>query len=110
MNKIYTKKDLDAELKKSKSVLALFYSSWCPFCVGFVPTFDRKVISLGIKNVVHVLLDDYDNPLWDEYDIPAVPTIVLFEGDKICKRLDARLGRGLSEECFNSWIEEFKSS
>jgi thiol-disulfide isomerase/thioredoxin len=110
MNKIYTKKDLDAELKKSKSVLALFYSSWCPFCLGFVPTFDRKVISLGIKNVVHVLLDDYDNPLWDEYDIPAVPTIVLFEEGKVCKRLDARLGRGLSEECFNSWIEEFKSS
>ena len=110
MNEIYTKKDLDAELKKSKDVLALFYASWCPFCIDFVSTFDRKVTTLGIKNVVYVLLDDYDNPLWDEYDIPAVPTIVLFEEGKVCKRLDARLGRGLSEDRFNSWIEEFKSS
>ena len=97
-------------LEKSKNVLALFYASWCPFCVGFVPTFDKKVANLGIKNVVYVLLDDYDNPLWDDYDIPAVPTIILFEEGKVCKRLDARLGRGLSEEHFNVWIEEFKSS
>ena len=110
MNKIYTKKDLDSELKKSKNVLVLFYASWCPFCVGFVPTFDEKVANSGIKNVIHVLLDDYDNPLWDDYDIPAVPTIILFKEGKVCKRLDARLGRGLSEERFVTWIEELKSS
>jgi thioredoxin 1 len=110
MNKIYTKKDLDSQLKKSKNVLVLFYASWCPFCLGFVPTFDEKVTNLGIKNVVHVLLDDYNNPLWDDYDIPAVPTIIFFTEGKVCKRLDARLGRGLSEERFMTWIEELKSS
>ena len=109
MNKIYTKKDLDTELKKNKNVLALFYASWCPFCVGFVPRFNEKVADLGIKNVVYVLLDDYDNPLWDDYDIPAVPTIIFFEDSKVCKRLDAQLGRGLSGSAFKKWIEEFKS-
>jgi thioredoxin 1 len=110
MNKIYAKKDLDVELKKSKNLLVLFYASWCPFCVGFVPTFDEKVVSLGIKNVVHVLLDDYNNSLWDDYDIPAVPTVIFFAEGRVCKRLDAKLGKGLSEERFMSWIEELKSN
>ncbi len=108
MIKIRNQKDLDSELKKNKKVLALFYSSWCPYCVRFVPTFDKDAAKIGVKSVIHVLLEDYDDPMWDEYDIPAVPTIILFENGKVCKRLDARLGRGLSEERFIDWIEEFK--
>jgi superfamily II DNA or RNA helicase len=46
--------------------------------------------------------------MWDEYDIPAVPTIIYFEEGKVAKRLDAQLGRGLSESAFKKWIEEFK--
>ena len=108
MIKISNKQDIDSELKKNKNVLALFYSSWCPYCTRFVPTFDKKVASLGVKNVIHVLLDDYENPLWDDYDIPAVPTIILFEDGKVYKRLDGKLGTGLSEGQFKTWIEEFK--
>lgn len=110
MNKVYTKKDLDAELKKSKKVLALFYATWCPYCMGFVPTFNKKVSTMRFENVVHVLLDDYDNPLWDEYDVPAVPTVIFFEDGKVSKRLDGKLGMGLSEREFRVWIEEFKLS
>ena len=46
--------------------------------------------------------------LWDDFDIPAVPTIILFEDGKVSKRLDGRLGSGLSEEEFKTWISEFK--
>jgi thioredoxin 1 len=109
MNKIYTKQGLDLELKKNKKVLALFYASWCPFCVGFVPNFDKTVSKMVFESVIHVLLDDYDNELWDDYDVPAVPTIIYFEDGKICKRLDAQLGKGLSEAAFKQWIAEFKS-
>jgi thiol-disulfide isomerase/thioredoxin len=100
--------DLDRELKKHKNVLALFYAGWCPFCVGFVPAFDKKAASIGFESVIHVLLDDYDNQLWDDFDVPAVPTIIYFEEGKVTKRLDAKLGRGLSEAAFKEWIEEFK--
>jgi len=108
MIKICTKKDLDVELKKNKKVLALFYAAWCPYCVRFVPTFDKKVSSMGFESIIHVLLDDYDNPLWDEYDIPAVPTIIFFEDGKVSKRLDGKLGSGLSEGQFKTWIAKFK--
>jgi thiol-disulfide isomerase/thioredoxin len=108
MVKIDNCKDLDLELKENKQVLALFYSAWCPYCVRFVPTFDKTVATLRFEKVIHVLLDDYDSPIWDEYDIPAVPTVVLFEEGKVCKRLNGQLGSGLSVEKFKVWIQELK--
>jgi thioredoxin 1 len=108
MIKIDNRKDLDLELKKSKHVLALFYSTWCPYCVRSVPNFDKKASDLGFKNIIHVLLDDYDNQLWDDFDVPAVPTIIYFEDGKIYRRLNGQLGSGLSVEKFKVWIEELK--
>lgn len=108
MIKIDNRKELNLELKKNKHILALFYATWCPYCVRSVPNFNKKAASLGFKNIIHVLLDDYDNQLWDDFDIPAVPTIIYFEDSKATKRLDGKLGRGLSEKEFNVWIEDFK--
>ena len=108
MIKMDNREDLEVELKKNKQVLALFYATWCPYCVRSVPNFDKKAASLEFKNIVHVLLDDYDNQLWDDFDIPAVPTVIYFENGKESKRLDGKLGRGLNEREFNVWIEGFK--
>jgi thioredoxin-like negative regulator of GroEL len=55
-----------------------------------------------------VKVDDYDNPLWDEYSIEAVPAVILFNEGNICKRLDARLGCGLSEQQLKQWLEREK--
>ena len=108
MNKIYAKKELDVELSKSKKVLVIFYATWCPYCMRFIPFFNKKIAPLGYEHIVHAMLDDYDNPLWDEYGISAVPTIILFEDKKILHRIDARLGKGLSEDDFVKWLEELK--
>ena len=99
---------LNAELKKNKRVLVLFYDSRCPYCAPFVPFFDQQIAGFSAGTVLHVLLDDYDNPLWDDYDIGAVPTIVLFEDGKVRSRLDGRLGAGLSERQFKTWLNENK--
>lgn len=76
----------------------------------FISFFEDQVASQHIKNVVHVILDDYDNPLWDEYDIAAVPTAILFEDGEVSSRLDGRLGRGLKEDLFLEWLKEHKPS
>lgn len=109
MLKIYTKENLDLELRKSDRVIALFYASWCPYCRSFVPVFNEKTAKLDIQQVIHVLLDDYDNPLWDDYDVGAVPTIIVFEKGKVCNRLNGSLGRGLPVSQFLEWLEELKS-
>jgi len=73
--------------------------------MSFVPVFDKKVINFNSGSVIHVLIDDYDNPLWDDYDIEAVPTVIFFEKGKVSKRLDGKFGVGLSEKQLKVWLE-----
>ena len=110
MIKVDNQEDLNKELKKNEKVLALFYASWCPYCVAFVPVFSKKVGSFSLGPVIHVLLDDYDNPLWDDYDIEAVPTVMFFEKGKVCRRLDGRFGVGLNEKQFVVWLSQFEAN
>jgi thioredoxin 1 len=108
MIKVYNREELNVQLKKSKTVLALFYSSWCPYCMRFVPVFEKKVTNLAFESVIHVLLEDNDNVLWDEYCISAVPTIILFENGQVSARLDGRLGVGIREDRFIEWLTKMK--
>jgi thioredoxin 1 len=109
MKEVCNKSDLESQLQKSKKILALFYASWCPFCRSFLPVFERTSSEQGVNLVLLVKVDDYDNPLWDEYSIEAVPTVILFNEGNVCKRLDARLGCGLSEQQLKQWLEREKS-
>lgn len=108
MKKILSKEKLDNELKTNKTVLALFYSTWCPYCMRFFPAFKNQAEGLDFESVVHVILDTDDDPLWDEYSIKAVPTVIYFEDGKVTKRLDAKLGLGLSEPALQEWLVQFK--
>lgn len=98
-------RDLESQLKRNKRVLALFYASWCPFCISFLPVFDHSS-KQGFGFILCVKVDDYDSPLWDEYSVEAVPTIIFFQEGKVCRRLDSRLGYGLSENEFRRWLEQ----
>ena len=102
--------DLDTQLRTNEKVLVLFYATWCPFCKSLVPFFDKKAANLNAISVIHVLLDDYDNPLWDNYSIEAVPTVIFFEENKVCRRLDGKSGIGLNEKQLTAWLQELKVS
>jgi thioredoxin 1 len=106
MNSVDSKSELSKLLSKNKKVLALFYSSWCPFCRSFLPSFQRKTEMANFDTILYIVVDDYDNPLWEEYSIDAVPTVILFERESVLKRLDGKLGRGLSEKEFTGWLRE----
>ncbi len=106
MIEVNNKRDLDTQLRKNKTVLALFYASWCPYCQSFLRFFDKAILDCDFASVVRVNVDDYDNPLWDDYSIEAVPTLILFNGGKVCSRLDGIFGEGLSEKQLKSWMEK----
>ena len=106
MIEVSNKRDLKYQLKKKRRVLALFYASWCPYCASFLPVFDRNISKIGFDSVLRVKVDDYDNPLWDEYSIEAVPTVIFFDEQRVCSRLDGGLGYGLGEKQFKDWLKE----
>jgi thioredoxin 1 len=110
MIEVDNKQDLDEQLKSDEKVLALFYASWCPYCMRFVPVFDKKIVNFSYGSVIHVLLDDYDNPLWDDYSINSVPTLIFFEKGQVSRRLDGKSGLGLNEKQLTVWLKEFKTT
>ncbi|MCW4046727.1 MAG: thioredoxin family protein [Candidatus Bathyarchaeota archaeon] len=105
MIEVDNKRVLNSQLEKNPTVLALFYASWCPYCRNFLDVFDKIVSNRDFPCVLRVNLDDYDNPLWDDYSISAVPTVILFKEGRVCRRLDARLGEGLSANQLKTWLE-----
>jgi len=104
MNTFKHMHELEEKIKQSQRALVLFCASWCPFCQNFFSTFDRLPSKHGFDNTLRVYIDDYDNPLWEDYSIEAVPTVVLFYKGRVTRRLDARLGSGLTEKNFNDWL------
>jgi thioredoxin 1 len=104
MIEISGKHELTNQLALNGRVVALFYASWCPFCRSFLPIFGQYAQESGSALFLQVKVDDDDNPLWEEYSLETVPSVILFENGKVRRRLDCELGVGLSEEQFNEWL------
>jgi len=97
MMEVEDEKELIRSLKSGLRVVALFYASWCPFCRAFLPIFEQHAQRNAEDRFLLVKIDDEANPLWEKYEIDVVPTVILFQGGKVSRRLDGTLGVGLNE-------------
>jgi thioredoxin 1 len=95
---------LEKQVKANPTVVALFYASWCPFCRNFLPVFKRYAEISDGAVYIKVRIDEDENPLWETYGFEAVPSLILFEGGQVSRRLDCTLGRGLTEPQFSTWL------
>ena len=105
MLEVDSKVELTKQVSQVKRVLALFSSSRCPFCQRFAKIFDTHIDSCSADLLVRVNMDDFNGPLWDEYNVDAVPTLMFFENGVVKSRLDSGSGVGLTEEQFVEWIK-----
>jgi|SRR2546422_1558822 len=85
----------DVERSQERTVV-MFTTSWCPFCRRFKPKFVEAATKADVRSVM-VYIDDWENPLWDEYKVDVVPTLVLFDRGKPVYRRDGVLGQGLGD-------------
>ena len=93
--------DLIEILSATDRAIALFYASWCPFCVRFLPIFKRHAEKEGRRFVI--VQDDQEN-IADQYSVKVYPTLIYFENGAISKRLDGVLGVGLDEKQMAEFI------
>ena len=105
MKEITTENELVSALNDVETFV-LFYASWCPFCHDFLPIFEKYVGHNVNLRSVRVKLDDYSNPMWENYNIDVVPTVLNILNGKVSGRLDGILGAGLTEKALItcSWI------
>ncbi len=87
--------DLLEIMKTTDHVIALFYASWCPFCVRFLPIFKKHAEGNGQS---FALVQDDQETIADQYSVKGYPTVLFFEKGVISKRLDGVLGVGLDEK------------
>jgi len=100
MIEIENKKDFDNQINKKIKVLALFYTSWCPFCRSFMKIFKEEINKTFFDTLLCVKLDDYSVSLWEDYSIDYVPAVIYFNKGKVVQRIDATAGLGLTESQF----------
>ena len=91
-------------LGDNKKTVVLFYATWCPYCSNFKPTFESAKIETA--NKVGSIIDEDENPLWDRFDIQAVPTMIVFQNGKIISRRDAKKHVGLTKSDMDSIVKE----
>ncbi len=96
MTKVTDRAALDAAVGGDRTAV-LFHATWCPYCRSFRPVFER--VTGGSRwTAVEAVVDDEDNPLWEDYTLDVVPTVVFFENGTPVRRLDGRRGSGLTEK------------
>jgi thioredoxin 1 len=91
-----TSEEFDSKvLQSDKKTVVLFYATWCPYCTNFKPTFEAAVINTA--NKMGSIIDEDENPLWDRFNIQAVPTMIVFQNGNIISRKDAKKHVGLTK-------------
>jgi thioredoxin 1 len=88
--------DFDRIIGTKERVFALFYATWCPFSLKFLPLFEKHAEAKG-RACVRLTIDDKAS-LFDRYNVEVMPTVIFFKNGKVAKRLDSPPGVGLNEK------------
>jgi thiol-disulfide isomerase/thioredoxin len=95
--------DLADLLKTKDGAFVLFYASWCPFSMGFLPTYEKH--AAGREERFCRMTLDGNEDLFDEYGVEVYPTVLFFKDGKVDKRLDGKPLAGLKEQQLTGLID-----
>jgi|SRR6185437_815459 len=105
--KNYGLDEMDILTENNSYSLVLFYADWCPFCTRFKSIFEETMKKIDTSVLYGgVQINNEDNPLWDKYNINAVPTLIAFSNGSIEARRDAKMGIGLTTADLNSILSD----
>lgn len=97
------RRDLARLIGTKDGVFVLFYASWCPFSLGFLPVYEKHAASRE-ERFCRITLDGNED-LFDEYGIEVYPTVIHFKDGKVDRRLDGKHLAGLSEKQLTTLIK-----
>jgi thiol-disulfide isomerase/thioredoxin len=100
---IQERRDLSDLLKSEEGIFVLFYASWCPFSMGFLPLYEKHAKGRE-RHFVRITLDGNED-LFDEHAIEVFPTVIFFKAGKIHRRLDGKHLAGLKEKQLTELID-----
>ena len=98
--------DLSSHVSGAKRSVVFFEMTGCPYCVACKARFADLVRERTDLDYVQVRLDDPGNPLWTQYHIHAVPTVLAFEKGEVIARADSLLALGLGKRKWNEFRDK----
>jgi hypothetical protein len=76
--------------------------------MAFKPVFEdfakKENTDSGEANISH-----YEDPLWEQFQIKVVPSLIVFKDGELIKRKDGVLFRGLSRTDIDEIMNELRS-
>ncbi len=90
-------------LQRTGSWVVNFTADWCPFCQAFLPAFRALEHRVGPRVAIGDVTD-LESPLWEDFALEVVPTLVQFESGRPVRRLDGVLGEGLTPTRFGKFV------
>ncbi|MCI4346924.1 MAG: thioredoxin family protein [Thermoplasmata archaeon] len=104
-----TPTDFDgARLHRPGTVVVCFWASWCGFCRRFLPSFVAKEGRVGATLALASVEED-ENPLWEVFQIEAIPTIIAFREGALVWRIDSPLMVGLDDRALTTMEERLRA-
>ena len=94
-------------LKKNGTLAVLFAAEWCHLCRSFRSIFNSALSGKGMAGAL-ADLSDPENPLWEQFGIDVVPTVMVFKEGEVVYRKDGMLGRGLPDNVMESAYEAYR--
>lgn len=94
-------REIDPIINSSRVSVVLIYASWCPFCVRFLPVFQKYAEGNGH----YFLAQDDQEILAEQYDVEVIPTVLAFQNGTIIGRLDGKIGIGLNEAQLGDFVK-----
>ena len=87
---------MNGKLNRPGVMVVMFYADWCPFSIAFKPMFEdfarKERLDCGEVNISH-----YEDPLWEQFQITVVPSLLVFKDGELIRRKDGVPLRGLSK-------------
>jgi len=74
----------------------LFYASWCPFSLAFLPVYEKQAEG-GDAEFVRITLDG-NEALFEAFGVDVYPTVLFFKNATVSRRLDGQPLVGLKEK------------
>jgi thioredoxin 1 len=83
----FTDDNFESEVLKSEvPVLVDFWAEWCQPCKMLAPTIDEVAADYGGKAKVGKMDTDSNRDTAVQYNITAIPTVILFQGGEVKKK------------------------
>ncbi|MGP8158236.1 MAG: thioredoxin domain-containing protein [Thermoplasmata archaeon] len=83
----------DRLLREGTWVVA-FLADWCPFCQRFLSQFSALDGGSSFRTAIGDVTSE-ESPLWENFRVEVVPTVVVFREGRPVFRVEGVLGSGL---------------